>query len=269
MKNVVSLRLLAFFTVLTVSLAASGQDKLGWSVRPFVGLNISDIGGNDGPEYYHQRTGFACGADVEYRWSRLFGVSAGLHYSVLGSTTEEGNYKSSGYKDQMVYSESSHYDRYSLRYLSLPLMVNVHAWKGLRIGLGLQFSKLLAARKLGTKTRYDNMDFVMPDEATLLSDWDGVNAYYRGLPVPQATAENMSNPVRSEESLNIGVRNSFNNFEVAIPIGISYEYRNIELGVRYLYGLSGLYNGSSELAGSEDFKVSNRSLCISLGYRFH
>ena len=52
---------------------------------------------------------------------------------------------------------------------------------------------------------------------------------------------------------------------VAIPIGVSYSYKNIELDARYLWGVTKI----ADTNDLNDKEVMNSTFAITLGYRFH
>lgn len=56
---------------------------------------------------------------------------------------------------------------------------------------------------------------------------------------------------------------SYNDNNFSIPIGISYEYRNLILDLRYNIGLSNMY----DFLNDDDYRT--RSLWLTLGYRIH
>ena len=54
-----------------------------------------------------------------------------------------------------------------------------------------------------------------------------------------------------------------NSIDFGIPVGLSYEYKNITLNARYYFGLR-------KVDSTEDpDKAHNRYLSVTLGYRFH
>ncbi|MBP5798357.1 MAG: outer membrane beta-barrel protein [Prevotella sp.] len=52
-------------------------------------------------------------------------------------------------------------------------------------------------------------------------------------------------------------------FDWGIPVGLSYEYKNISLDARYYFGLTKI-----DKTENPD-NAQNRYLSITLGYRFH
>jgi hypothetical protein len=50
---------------------------------------------------------------------------------------------------------------------------------------------------------------------------------------------------------------------LGIPVGLSYEYKNVVLDARYYFGLTKIDNTENP----ED--VRNRYFSVTLGYRFH
>ena len=58
----------------------------------------------------------------------------------------------------------------------------------------------------------------------------------------------------------ISRKNFCKNFDLGIPVGISYEYRNVTLDARYYFGLMHTMKKSCD--------GLNRCLSITLGYKF-
>lgn len=61
------------------------------------------------------------------------------------------------------------------------------------------------------------------------------------------------------------IRKEFHKDAVAIPIGVSYSYKNIELDARYLWGVTKI----ADTNDLNDKEVMNSTFAITLGYRFH
>lgn len=63
-------------------------------------------------------------------------------------------------------------------------------------------------------------------------------------------------------------------FDVSIPIGLSYEYRNVVAGASAYFGLCPLFKKNSYIEGNGirldlgDAKINNYAVMISLGYKF-
>ena len=248
--------------LMLMALAANAQKK--WTVTPQVGINLSDLQGSDAPDCMKTAVGFIGGAEVEYRPTSLIGVSIGAFYSVKGCKTDEtmtfrfGMTKSDGTKIETL-STNEHVNKYELRYLSFPLMMNFHVWKGLTVKGGIQYSNLMAARIKGKTWGF------IGDQPEIgisggLSHPEQVGMY-QGVGAPEPTSEDMVNPQRIDKDVNTGVKGSFHKMEWAIPLGVSYEYKNVVLDVRYMIGLSKVPRHSRE------DRVHNSCTSITLGVR--
>lgn len=53
----------------------------------------------------------------------------------------------------------------------------------------------------------------------------------------------------------------FKRFDIGIPVGVTYEYKNISIDLRYLFGLKNLYKYYDE-------RIRNRSFSLTIGYGF-
>ena len=183
---------------------AQSQETGRWSVTPRVGINSSNMSGQDvyvdfnGLVKPKRQIGFVAGALVEYRYMKPLSTAVGVWYSREGFR----------YKD---IGDDAHTN---LDLLNFSAVENFYIADGLAIKAGLQLGYLL------------NVKSVV----------DG----------------------RSED-----IGNSFKKLNVSIPIGLSYEYRNVVLDARYNIGLTNLCD--VELL---DEKWRANSLWLTAGYRF-
>ena len=124
---------------------------------------------------------------------------------------------------------------------------------------GIQYSNLMAARIKGKTWGF------IGDQPEIgisggLSHPEQVGMY-QGVGAPEPTSEDMVNPQRIDKDVNTGVKGSFHKMEWAIPLGVSYEYKNVVLDVRYMIGLSKVPRHSRE------DRVHNSCTSITLGVR--
>lgn len=76
--------------------------------------------------------------------------------------------------------------------------------------------------------------------------------------------------------VSVGVKSSkiSRSFDVSIPIGVSYEYRNVVVGASAYFGLCPLFKKNSYIEANGirldlgDAKINNYAAMISLGYKF-
>lgn len=226
-------------------------------LTPRVGATVSDFSGSTNSEHYSPKGGFIAGADIEYRISKTFGVSAGVYYSMQGA--KENSAVLATFTDLpepgIVYDDpytislktaigkGAHIDfdrngtpsyiyitdfKDDFRYLSIPVMAKVHVWNGLSVNLGIQWDQLLSAH-VKAKEEWKTKGEILFD------DFD----------------KNIKTHVHSAS--------------VAIPVGLSYSYKNIELDARYMWGLTKIDNTNA----SKDKDIKNSTFAITLGYNFH
>ena len=94
-----------------------------FTLQPKVGLNVASMTELDGSD---PRIGLAVGAEGQYQFSDLVGVSFGLLYSQQGAT---GEFNFMGINaDQTM----------KLDYINVPILANVYLFKGLAVKLGIQ-----------------------------------------------------------------------------------------------------------------------------------
>ena len=70
---------------------------------------------------------------------------------------------------------------------------------------------------------------------------------------------NVSNKISANNRATVDNLVKAQSVDVAIPVGVSYEYNNFQLDARYNWGLTKVYEGS---------KVKNSVFQITLGYKF-
>jgi hypothetical protein len=183
---------------------AQSQETGRWSVTPRVGINSSNMSGQDVYVDFNRlvkpkrKIGFVAGAEVEYRYMQPLSTALGVWYSGEG----------------FRYTEIDGDAHTNLDFLNFSAVENLYVADGLAIKAGLQFGYLL------------NVKSVV----------DG----------------------HSED-----IGNSFKKLNVSIPIGLSYEYRNVVLDARYNIGLTNLCD--IELL---DETWRTNSLWLTAGYRF-
>ena len=224
------------------AMTATAQNKVGeFSFKPMIGINLSDITTNE-EITYKTKYGFAEGLEAEYGVKPWLGISLGAIYSQQGAW-----YKASVMGEGV--NEAGHpvvtmlaiNGRLKADYINLPLMANVYLFKGLALKTGLQVG-FNVHDKLSYSAYYaELLDFRKQD--TFIIDLSGFgNSSFIST---EGTVSDVSKTV-----------------DLGIPVGISYEYKNITLDARYYFGLTNIND-------VEDSEVThNRVLSITLGYKF-
>lgn len=93
------------------------------TIQPKVGLSIADMTDLDDSK---TRAGVVAGAELEYHVSPMFGLSAGLLYSMQGT---KGDAEVEGVKASATIKND---------YLNIPILANVYVAPGLALKAGLQ-----------------------------------------------------------------------------------------------------------------------------------
>ena len=258
--------LLAFVTLLTWS-AATAQK---WYITPQIGINLSDLQGSDKHDYFNTTTGFVGGVEVERRLNDRLGISLGGFYSIKGSNPNITYVCIERRENVKVLDYQEHCKQIKLSYLSLPLLVNFHLWKGLTLKGGIQYSHNFSAH---IKHEYEGyispLFYSFSDFVWTPTNHSVIAVFYRGKKPQAPTSDNMPDPERIDGHSTKGIKSYIHAADIAIPLGISYEYKHIVLDVRYQIGLTKVFRQwNSELdAGGED-NIRNACTSITIGYRF-
>ena len=224
--------------VLLAAGAASAQSEHGWSrwsVTPKAGLTVATHVGDDAMES-SSSLAWAAGVEATYRAAKLVSYDLGLHYT------------RDRVKDcRRVHLSSWEYDltlddaRLLTERIDMPLLVNLHVLPGLALKAGVQPSLLLSAK----------MKYHMSGS---MVDWQSV-------PDRLYTNEELQKlpRVAVDEDGETGIKSQMKDLDVCVPVGVSYEWRNIVVDARYHFGLTRI---------AKDQAVHRRYLLLTLGYRF-
>ncbi len=232
-----------FVTTALSAMAATAQNKVGeFSLKPMAGINVSDISVDDEADY-NVKVGFTGGVETEYGVTPWLGVSLGAIYSQQGSKIK-ASLSALGVNEEgrQVAVLLSMKGKLKADYINMPLLANFYVWKGLAIKTGLQVG-------------------------FLVNDKMNVDAAMAGVTAPDTdkiTYVDLTNPSTDNFFSSFSVEDSdiCKSVVFGIPVGLSYEYKNITLDARYYFGLTRMDDAE------EDPAARNRCLAITLGYRF-
>ena len=210
-------------------LVASAQSRPGtFSLTPKVGVAIAKITKSDliyegrhamEPKY---RGDFARGIEGAYQHSDLLSLTLGA-YRV--GDTEILQSQTDARAVYSVYRNA--YNR--LDYILMPVMVNLYVAKGFALKGGLQAGFLVNAK---TEMKISEVTY---DKST------GVGTY--------------TDPLTQKNTSRLGYRQ----FDLSMPLGLSYEYMNVVLDARYNLSL---------LKMSTTSGAKNASFTFTVGYKF-
>lgn len=215
-------------------LTASAQYEPGtFSVQPRLGATGSLLTNMPGMEIdvvgkkidSEATGGFIVGADLEYQLTNLISLSAGLNWGQAGSGWE--NFK---YKEEGITYESKDL-KIQTSYLNVPITANFYVWKGLAIRTGVQMGFLTSAKMKQTIT---------------------------------ASGKQGSTNINSTTETDESCKDYFKKFDISIPVGLSYEFKNhLVIDARYNIGLSKA--NKEKLSDGKDTK--NMVFALTLGYK--
>lgn len=220
------------------------------TIEPRVGMTLSSFtgGGSGGAT---GKFGFTGCVDVEYGVSQLWSVSAGVGYVQFGAS-DYSEVPIIGYmtnyslqKGYQLYVAEKNSMKYTLDYLTVPIMMGFHPYKGLTLRAGVQIGACVRTHakgcmyvaaiatpndEYGQATKDSSGD--MPMTGLYGFDYDG--------------------------DFDTGV----NKLDVGIPVGLSYEFGHVVLDVRYVFGL--LNMNKVDLEGH----LRNSAFSATVGYKF-
>ena len=241
--NTTMKRINILIATLSIALGITAQNQKGtFSVRPMAGISIANLSSSL-DDYYHNQVGLTAGLEVEYAVSNHVGISLAAIYSQQGSeidgSTEQRYTDDNG---QQHIDHSDYKGHLRANYINLPLMVNYYVVKGLAIKAGIQ-----AGLRCDDRLKEDLL-FIRHN--SLPSSANGV------ITLPSA-------PVYEMWSTTIHETDACKSMDFGIPVGLSYEYKNVTLDAHYYFGLTRI-DKSQELEN-----IRNRCLTLTLGYRFN
>lgn len=258
MKKTAMLLVATLITSMVATVYA--QDKVNaYSFKPYSGITLSRISGSPYSCYFEPRMGLTVGIEAEYAISPSLGITYGVAYSQMGakdSFYEEDRIPYRTYRyDQLVEEginviASSRNGTIRCDYVNIPVMAKLYLNPWVAISAGAQMGILVDDKITGRAIYNDRISgnglYVGRGYYTLISPY------------------NSSFEFADEDgkAMNYKIEHFAKQFDAGIPVGISLEYRNVCLDARYYAGLFNI------LKGSKTGKGFNRSLSITLGYRF-
>lgn len=225
--------------LLAVASLAVAQPKAGtFSIIPRVGVSIatltkdyifSAVSTDEGTMLSNRwKTGMMAGFDFDYQVLPQVSVSLGAYYSEMGCKYDETQITDRAANVPGKYVGLNNAET-SLRYINVPLMLNMYAAHNFAVKVGVQ-----AGFNVYGKTEITSTDFTIKEDETT----------------------EYEKPVTMKSDYNAKT------FDLAIPIGLSYEYMNVIVDARYNLGLTRI----SPILGSSSPK--NNAITINAAYRF-
>ena len=227
-----------FFSLLVLTVTAAvlqAQPEAGtFSLVPRVGVSLSTLSkdavfADYGDESFSSKmkAGMTAGLDAEYQLLPRVGVALGARYAEMGCKYDNGQVG----PDRTPGRHSGFSNmQTNLKYVNVPLTLNLYLARNLAFKTGVQVGFCI----------YDKFSYTVTDFTT---NEDGTVEYQK--------------PVSHKDDTD------YRKVDVAIPLGLSYEYMNVVVDARYNIGLTRL----SKVMGS--YSPKNGGLTVSVGYRIN
>lgn len=210
-----------------------------FSIKPMVGINVVGLSGGSNSDMFKSKVGFTAGVEAEYGVNDWLGVSLGALYSQQGAKIDNFEIQ----LDAVTKNEG----KLKSHYLNLPLLVNVYipGVQGLAVKAGVQLGFCL-------KSEIEVTAEISPGFSSTVTEFN-----FQKIGMTET-----------------GVCKSV---DFGIPVGLSYEYKNIVLDARYYIGLTkvGKVGEVYQILSDDHFdhpvitSSRNSYFSFTLGYRFH
>lgn len=215
----------ALFAILTICAAThSSAQESPVSLRLAFGGTFSSLTVSGSDKEPKTGIGFGVGLEADRRLGQQTSLTLGLSYTINQLELDEMTF---GFTDSNL-STPSHLTGSALsfaettdmsikmEYVGLPLLMNYRPWKGLTLKAGIEPRLLLSSSMEYRLKSYEEQ-------------------------VPFTKANIVSGQVTPYESYRTdGSKKRFNNFDLSMPLGISYECGNIVFEWRYHFGLTNI-----------------------------
>ena len=217
-------KMMMIAAMMIAAISANAQNEVGQiTLKPTVGMNIASMTKTEGDSKV--RVGIAAGVEAEYGITESFSLSAGLLYSMQG-VKGNGSFDLDFFDEYFNYVGDAEYTgkaTVKLDYINIPILANYYVIPGLAIKAGIQ-----PAFNVSKKVKFEG-DVII--------------------------SGNKKETVNVDKKIDDGVKA----FQFAIPVGISYEYKNFVLDARYNIGVTKAFK----------YTDSRHSVFqITLGYKF-
>jgi len=219
---------------LMVSTAAVAQSESKWAVKPMAGMTVATLTGDDTSDI-SSSLAWAGGVEASLKLSDRLSLSSGVIY-----TRERVKSDSRQAVSTLSMSMELSNARMTFERINVPLMADLHLGYGISLKAGLQ-----AGFRIGYTATVDYEGFyVKPTDQNVLVGSPEWQAQPR-VPVSGKETSHNATAIRT--------------FDLSVPVGLSYEWKNVELDVRYHFGLTNIM---------KDQNAKRRCLMVTLGYNF-
>ena len=220
-------KLLFVLSLFFLSLTIQAQVDSYWRLYPKIGFTLAKFpndkfysGDRELSDYTARyKQGMTGGLEIAYEHG-VASFTAGVMYSNRGTKYNDYTYEDAGLIEKVSGIQ------YTLHYLEIPLMTGYEIYEGLKIKAGIQPGFLLKAKSMKSKITSEKQK-------------DG-----------QAK-------VIATEETDRDASDMFKKFDFSIPVGISYEFSNVVIDARYVFGVT---------ENSDLIKARNGGFTFTVGY---
>lgn len=233
-------KIFSLLMILLPLMASAQNESRRVSLEPRAGITISKMSGSALTASGKWKMRCTAGVEVEIPLSDYYSLTSGADISDIGTGFKK-QYMNDGYstvKEKLV-----------VTYVTVPLQMKAYfkGVRGLSAHLGLQAGFLVRARDKATIKSIRTMDL-----------GDGTSSMYLWENYKEKQSENVSS--------------KFRNVVAGIPMGLSYEYRNVMIDATYtlevLRQAMSLRTSSDWNPYGEPITARNYPICITVGYKF-
>ena len=222
-------KLIIGLSLFFLSLTVQAQVESYWRIYPKLGFTLAKFpndkfySGDKAVSEYTARykQGMTGGVEVAYEHG-VATFMAGLMYANRGTKYNDYTYEDTGTIEKVTGIQ------YTLHYLEIPLMTGYEILEGLKIKAGIQPGFLLKAKFMQSKI---------------------ISEKQKG---GQTT-------IAMTEETDRDASDMFKKFDFSIPVGISYEFSNVVIDARYVFGVT---------ENSDLIKARNGGFTFTVGYGF-
>lgn len=224
--------IVVMFLLIIIAAGASAQHKTGvTTIEPRIGMSLYKFSSGailtqDGELDTKNKVGFIIGAEVKHQFRRGFAASVGLLYTMQGTRFDD--YENVSETDATYEIMKT---KITTHVINVPILAMFDISQHLSFKCGVQLGFMMSAKETNDC-----------ETGTVVSG-------------DRVKDENLSG--KTSYTLN----DAFDRFDVSVPIGLSYEYKNIVIDLRYNLGFSNVYK-------LEDLKEKNRGFMLTVGYAF-
>ena len=224
-------RIAILIVLVTSTLVSMAQNKPGtWSVTPHVGVSFSSLLGGSG---IYEITDNEVAEVKPYTLLGFIGGADVMYQAsdVVGvsaglSFVQAGcKFKDDKENNSVVYNRNLR-----MNYVAMPILIHSYLLPGFSVKAGVEPTLLLGAKSHEVQQSFD-------------VDREGKKSNF------------------SEDEFTIDIKKRMRKIGLSIPIGVSYEYKNVVLGALYHVGVFNIYK--------EGNSARKRVIEMSVGYKFN